>query len=65
MKKVLGFVVINLFAALFLFAKGPQIKFEKKLVDVGKVPIHTKVTGEFKFTNVGDEKLIIYMVKPG
>nr|WP_201327611.1 DUF1573 domain-containing protein [Thermotomaculum hydrothermale] len=65
MKKVLGIIVINLFAVLFLFAKGPQIQFEKKLIDVGKVPIHTKVTGEFKFKNVGDEKLIIYMVKPG
>ena len=65
MRKVLGIFIINLFAVSFLFAKGPQIKFEKKLIDVGKVPIHTKVTGEFKFTNVGDEKLIIYMVKPG
>ena len=65
MRKILGIFVIHLFAVSFLFAKGPQIKFEKKLIDVGKVPIHTKVTGEFKFTNVGDEKLIIYMVKPG
>ncbi len=65
MKKVVGIFIINLLAVLFLFAKGPQIKFEKKLIDVGKVPINTKVTGEFKFKNVGDEKLVIYMVKPG
>ena len=65
MKKFLGIFVINLFAVLFLFAKGPQIKFEQTSIDVGKVPIHTKVSGAFKFKNVGDEKLIIYMVKPG
>ncbi len=64
MKKLLGIFFINLFV-LSLFAKGPQIQFEKKIIDVGKVPINTKVTGEFKFKNVGDEKLIIFMVKPG
>ncbi len=65
MKKVLGIFVIHLFAVFFLFAKGPQIQFEKKIIDVGMVPIHTKVSAEFRFKNVGDEKLIIYMVKPG
>ncbi len=65
MKKILGVVVINLLFLFSLFAKGPQIKFEKKIVDVGKVPIDTRVVGEFKFKNIGDEKLIIFMVKPG
>ncbi len=65
MRKVLGIIAINLVFVFSLFAKGPQIQFEKKLIDVGKVPIHTKVKAEFKFKNVGDEKLIIYMVKPG
>ncbi len=64
MRKLFLFFAGLLFA-FNSFAKGPQIKFEKTIVDVGTVPIHTKVVGEFKFKNVGDEKLIIFMVKPG
>lgn len=63
MRKI--FYLLVLIVSLSAFAKGPQIKFEKTLIDVGKVPIKTQLNVEFKFKNIGDEKLVIYMVKPG
>ena len=63
MRKIFSLLV--LMVAFSVFAKGPQIKFEKTLIDVGKVPINTELNVKFKFKNVGDGKLIIYMVKPG
>ncbi len=65
MRKFFYFFLMIFFSFFLSYAKGPEISFEKKVVDVGKVPVHTKVTGIFKFKNVGDKKLIIFMVKPG
>jgi len=41
------------------------MKFVSKDVDLGKVDPGKKVQAIFKFTNTGDEKLIIKSVKPG
>lgn len=53
--------VIFLFAAISAFkvdAKA-EFKFEKETYDFGKIPQGKPVSVEFKFTNVGDEPLII------
>jgi len=41
---------------------SPKMKFEKVTLDFGKVGPGTKSTGEFKFTNAGDEVLKITKV---
>lgn len=53
--------VVFLFAAISAFkvdAKA-EFKFEKETYDFGKIPQGKPVSVEFKFTNVGDEPLII------
>jgi hypothetical protein len=41
-----------------------EFKFEKETYDFGKVPQGTPVTAELKFTNIGEEPLIISEVQP-
>lgn len=53
--------VFFLFAAVAAFKIDAQaeFKFEKETYDFGKIPQGKPVSVEFKFTNVGDEPLII------
>ncbi len=53
--------VVFLFAAAVAFKTDAQaeFKFEKETHDFGKIPQGKPVSIEFKFTNVGDEPLII------
>ena len=62
-KKLL--VLIIAVSQAMAMAKGPIMKFASREIDLGKVDPGKKVQAVFKFTNVGDEKLIIKSVKPG
>jgi hypothetical protein len=44
-------------------SKPADFKFEKESHDFGKIPVNKPVTVDFKFTNVGDEPLIITKVE--
>ncbi len=57
---ILGFV----FTWVTKFGITPEFKFEKETHDFGKISKGKPVTVEFKFTNVGDEPLIISAVEP-
>ncbi len=65
-KLVLAAVVILLsaFTALTNIAAPPEFKFEKETHDFGKIPQGKPVSTQFKFTNMGDEPLIISAVEP-
>lgn len=47
----------------FKAAQEPELKFEKETNDFGKVPQGKPVTYDFKFTNTGDQPLIIKSVE--
>lgn len=53
--------VVFLFAAVTAFnaEEKAEFKFEKEAHDFGKIPQGKPVSIEFKFTNIGDEPLII------
>ena len=53
--------VVFLFAAVTAFnvVEKAEFKFEKETHDFGKIPQGKPVSVEFKFTNTGDEPLII------
>jgi len=53
--------VVFLFAAVSAFKIDAQaeFKFEKETHDFGKIPQGNPVSIDFKFTNIGDEPLII------
>lgn len=62
MKKLLILCgVVFLFAAVAAFKvdEPAEFKFEKETHDFGKIPQGKPVSVEFKFTNIGDEPLII------
>lgn len=42
----------------------PEFKFEEETHDFGKIAQNKPVTVEFKFTNIGDEPLIITAAEP-
>lgn len=74
MKKI-SLLILFVFAALLVFKSnviatdgspktGPVIKFETETHDFGDVTKGEKVTYVFKFTNVGDEPLILTNVRP-
>ena len=44
-------------------ANQAEFKFEKETHDFGKIPLTAPVSVEFKFTNVGDEPLILTKVE--
>jgi Protein of unknown function (DUF1573) len=57
---VLGFITIT---AMQTDNKA-EFKFEKETYDFGKIPQGKPVSVDFKFTNVGEEPLIISNVEP-
>lgn len=62
MKKLILFCgIVFLFATVTAFNvdEKAEFKFEKETHDFGKIPQGKPVSVEFKFTNVGDEPLII------
>jgi len=62
MKKLILFCgIVFLFAAVSAFKveDKAEFKFEKETHDFGKIPQGKPVSVDFKFTNIGDEPLII------
>ena len=62
MKKLILFCgIVFLFAAVSAFnvEDKAEFKFEKETHDFGKIPQGKPVSVDFKFTNIGDEPLII------
>lgn len=62
MKKLIIFCsAVFLFASVTAFKveEKAEFKFEKETHDFGKIPQGKPVSIEFKFTNIGDEPLII------
>ncbi len=57
---VIGFTSIT---AMRTAADKAEFKFEKETHDFGKIPQGKPVSVDFKFTNVGDEPLIITKVE--
>lgn len=57
---VLGFTSMT---AMRTAADKAEFKFEKETHDFGKIPQGKPVSVDFKFTNVGDEPLIITKVE--
>ena len=53
--------VLFLFSAITAFNtdSAPEFKFDKETHDFGRIPQGKPVSIEFKFTNIGDEPLII------
>ena len=63
MKKTILMFVALLVACSISAKKFPEIKFEKTTIDMGTFSMYdSKQTCVFKFTNVGDDKLIINSV---
>ena len=60
-KLIILFSVVFLFAsvAAFKVEEKAEFKFEKETHDFGKIPQGKPVSVEFKFTNTGNEPLII------
>lgn len=44
-------------------SKPAEFKFEKESHDFGKIPVNKPATVDFKFTNIGDQPLIITKVE--
>lgn len=65
MKKllVLFTLIIGLGVTVNAQTKKPEFKFEKETHDFGKIPMNKPATVDFKFTNIGDEPLIITKVE--
>lgn len=61
MKKIIliCFCIIGLTTVTMAQTKPAEFKFEKETHDYGKITIGTPATFEFKFTNIGDEDLLI------
>ena len=62
-KKLL--VLMLLLVGSLAMANGPILKFDKKEVDLGNVDPGKKIEATFRFTNAGDQKLVIKSIKPG
>lgn len=65
MKKliVLFTFVLGLSVAAVAQSKPAEFKFEKETHDFGKIPLTKPVSVDFKFTNIGDQPLIITKVE--
>jgi len=65
MKKliVLFTFVLGLSVAAVAQSNPAEFKFEKETYDFGKIPSTKPVSVDFKFTNVGDQPLIITKVE--
>lgn len=55
---ILGISVVS-----YAQSKPAEFKFEKESHDFGKIPVNKPATYEFKFSNAGDEPLIITKVE--
>jgi len=66
MKKIFTFCIILLGFITVVAMKAdqqPDFKFEKETYDFGKIPQGKPVSYDFKFTNVGEQPLIISNVE--
>ncbi len=67
MKKLLSFslVILSFIAVTAMKIDGqPEFKFEEETHDFGKIPKDKPATYDFKFTNTGDEPLILTAADP-
>ena len=60
MKKLILTTILSVFAMLAFAAGEAEIKFDKTSHNFGSVPESQKVTCTFKFTNTGDNLLVIH-----
>ena len=60
MKKFIMTAFLSVFALIAFAAGEAEIKFEKTSHDFGTFPESEKVTCTFKFTNTGDNLLVIH-----
>lgn len=60
MKKFILTAFLSVFALIAFAAGEAEIKFEKTSHDFGTFPESEKVTCTFKFTNTGDNLLVIH-----
>ena len=60
MKKLILTTILSVFAMLAFAAGEADIKFDKTSHNFGSVPESQKVTCTFKFTNTGDNLLVIH-----
>ena len=60
MKKFISTAFLSVFALIAFAAGEAEIKFEKTSHDFGTFPESEKVTCTFKFTNTGDNLLVIH-----
>lgn len=60
MKKLILTTLFSVFALVAMAAGEAEIKFEKTSHDFGSFPESEKVTYKFKFTNTGDNLLVIH-----
>lgn len=64
MKKVLTSVIVMALFSISLFAQnGPKIQFDSESVDYGTIEINSEPFRTLKFTNAGDEPLVIKNVR--
>ncbi|SHG07682.1 DUF1573 domain-containing protein [Pedobacter caeni] len=65
MKKLLLLftLILGVSVATNAQTKPAEFKFDKELHDFGKIPLNKAATVEFKFTNVGDQPLILTKVE--
>ena len=60
MKKLFLITILSIFALVTFAAGEAEIKFEKTSHNFGSFPETEKVTCTFKFTNTGDNMLVIH-----
>ncbi|SMD03067.1 DUF1573 domain-containing protein [Pedobacter africanus] len=65
MKKLLLLftLTLGLSVAVNAQSKPAEFKFDKESYDFGKIPLNKPASVEFKFTNIGDQPLIITKVE--
>jgi hypothetical protein len=56
-------LILGISVATQAQTKPAEFKFDKETHDFGKIPVNKPATIEFKFTNVGDQPLIITKVE--
>ncbi|MFZ4263284.1 DUF1573 domain-containing protein [Sphingobacterium sp. HJSM2_6] len=66
MKKITSIcaVLIAFISLTAMTVLTAEFKFEKETHDFGKIPLNKPATYEYKFTNAGDEPIIISEVQP-
>jgi hypothetical protein len=56
-------LILGISVAVNAQSKPAEFKFEKETHDFGKIPVNKPATFEFKYTNIGDQPLIITKVE--